>query len=136
VVPNKEFITGRFVNLTLSDKTARMAFPVGIAYGSDTDRAQEILNSIGLTCPDTLNDPPPHTVFRGFGDSTLNLELRVFIPTRDVYLQVLTHINTKIAQEFQRAGIEIAFPQRDFHLRSVPPGFPTGPFIGESVEER
>ncbi len=66
-----------------------------------------------------MREPGPTTLFKGFGDSTLDMELRVFIPTRDCYIDVVNELNTAIAKEFEIAGIEIAFPQQDLHIKSV-----------------
>jgi len=121
IVPNKEFITGRLMNWSLSDPITRLVFPVGIAYGSDTRRARELLMQAAKTCPVILSDPGPTVLFKGFGESTLDLDLRVFIPSMDAYSEALNTINTSIDDTFKEAGLEIAFPQRDLHIRSVEP---------------
>jgi len=119
VVPNKEFITGRLVNWTLSDTLLRMVFPVGIAYGSDTALAEEALLRVAREHPLVLDEPPPSVMFRGFGDSSLNFELRVFVPSMDSYMKVWHEVNREIDLAFRKAGIEIPFPQTDLHLRSA-----------------
>jgi potassium efflux system protein len=122
IVPNKEFITGQIINWSLSDPVIRIDIPVGIAYGSNTRLARDMLLKAAKECPYVLEDPAPAALFRGFGDSTLNWELRVFIPHRDVWPDMSHELHTRIDDEFRRAGIEIAFPQRDIHIRSVPDG--------------
>jgi len=119
VVPNKEFITGRLVNWSLSDTILRMVFPVGIAYGSDTDRAESVLLRVAEASSHVLDDPEPMVVFKGFGDSSLDFELRVYIPSIDHYVTAWHEINRAIDREFRKASIEIAFPQRDLHLRTA-----------------
>ena len=119
VIPNKEFITGRMLNWTLSDKTNRIVINVGVAYGSDTVRAKELLLKVCTDHPLTLNDPPTMVTFEGFGDNTLNLVVRTFLPDLDNRLAVIDALHTQIDQAFRAAGIEIAFPQRDLHVRSV-----------------
>ncbi|MCA8960263.1 MAG: mechanosensitive ion channel, partial [Planctomycetes bacterium] len=118
VVPNKDFITGQLINWTLSDQVTRVVFNIGVAYGSDTQQARDILMEIAEATPTVADDPPPHTLFRRFGDSTLDLELRVYIPTREVWISTVNAINAAIDARFKEAGIEIAFPQRDIHIRS------------------
>ena len=71
-----------------------------------------------------LDDPPPKALFLGFGESSLDFELRVFIPSIDYLLQVKSDLNYKIDQAFRKAGVEIAFPQRDLHIRSVQADLP------------
>lgn len=119
LVPNKDFITNHVVNWTLSDPVTRVIIPVGIAYGSDTKRAREVLLRVASENQIVLNDPAPNAIFRGFGDSTLNFELRVFIANRDLWPEVMHTVHHSIDQAFRKEGIEIAFPQRDLHLRSA-----------------
>lgn len=118
VVPNKEFITGRLLNWTLSDKVNRILVNVGVAYGSDTERAREILENVAKDHPMTLDDPAPVATFEGFGDSTLNMVLRTYLPTLDNRLEVIHQLHTTIDRAFRAEGIEIAFPQRDLHIRT------------------
>jgi potassium efflux system protein len=124
IVPNKEFITGHLINWTLSDNVLRREFVVGIAYGSDTAKAEKILYEVAKADPMVLDDPKPIVIFRAFGDNSLEFELRVFISGIDNYLPVWHNVNRAIDQEFRKAGIEIAFPQRDIHIRSVTKSIP------------
>ena len=119
VVPNKEFITNRLVNWTLSDTVLRVVIPVGIAYGSDTKLARDLLLKIGSEHSNTLRVPEPQAFFLGFGDSSLNFELRVFIPSIDHLMDVRNDLHMAIDQAFRKANIEIAFPQQDIHIRSI-----------------
>jgi len=121
IVPNKEFITGRLVNWTLSDSTLRMIFPVGIAYGSDIRKAEKILYGIAGSDQRVLDDPKPVVVFTAFGASSLDFELRVYFSGMDKYIPLWHDINCAIDDAFRKAGVEIAFPQQDLHLRSVDP---------------
>lgn len=122
VVPNKEFVTNRLINWTLSDSVLRVEVPVGIAYGSDTNRVIEVLNEVARESWRVLADPPPQVLFLGFGDSSLSFELRVYIRSVNNLLPVQHELHMNIDKAFREAGIEIAFPQRDLHLRSVPQG--------------
>ncbi len=119
VVPNKEFITGRLINWTLSDTILRMDFAVGIAYGSDTALAEKVLLEVARENQKVMRDPSPFVLFKAFGDSALEFELRLYIPDLDSYLTVWHEINRAIDDAFRNAGIEIAFPQRDIHIRSA-----------------
>ncbi len=119
LIPNKEFITGKLSNWTLSDPMTRVVAPVGIAYGSNTEEAARILGDVARSTPNVLESPPPSVVFMGFGDNSLELELRFFISGRDLYPAILDPVNTRVHREFAAAGIEIAFPQRDLHIRSA-----------------
>lgn len=123
IIPNKDLITGRLINWTLSDSTNRVVINVGIAYGSDTRKACELLERI---CDDHINvaeDPAPVIAFESFGESSLNLVVRCFLKTLDVRVRTIHELHTEINERFHRAGIDIAFPQRDLHIRSLPEGF-------------
>jgi potassium efflux system protein len=124
VIPNKEFVTGQVMNWTLSDSTLRIIVPVGIAYGSDTELAERLLYEVGRQTPRVLEEPKPRVWFTGFGDSSLIFELRVFVPSVDDLLRTRHRLHMAIDAEFRKAGIEIAFPQRDIHLRSISAALP------------
>ena len=124
VVPNKTFITGELINWSLSDPILRMRFPVGIAYGSDTALAHKVLLQVAKDNPLVLDEPAPSVVFSGFGDSALDFELRVFIPGMEHYVPIWDSINMSIDQAFREHDIEIAFPQRDIHIRSIKAALP------------
>jgi potassium efflux system protein len=121
IVPNKEFITGRLINWSLSDHIIRIKVPVGIAYGSDTDLAEQLLLKAAKTNSLVLKSPEPIAVFLRFGDNTLNFELRVYIKSIDDWIPMLHKMNRTIDKEFRQAGITIAFPQRDVHLDATGP---------------
>jgi len=119
IVPNKEFITGRLLNWTLSDQVNRVVVRVGIAYGSDTQLATELLTKIVREHPLILNEPAPRVTFEEFGDSALNYVVRCYLPDMENRLAVIHDLHTSIDREFREAGIEIAFPQQDVHIRSL-----------------
>jgi potassium efflux system protein len=119
VVPNKEFITNQLVNWTLGDSILRVIVKVGIAYGSDTVKATKLLYEVAAGNPKVLDDPAPRVVFQEFGDSSLNFELRFFVGNPETVRVIPHEMNMAIDAAFRAAGIEIAFPQRDIHIRSV-----------------
>ena len=120
VIPNREFITGRMLNWTLSDKINRIVINVGIAYGSDVALAKSILLDVCKSHPLILDDPSSGVTFEGFGDSTLNFVVRTYLPDLDNRLSVIDALHTGIDQAFREANIEIAFPQQDVHVRNMP----------------
>ncbi len=129
LVPNKEFVTQQLINWSLSDSTLRVDIPVGIAYGSDTVRAVEVLEKVARAHPNVASDPPPQVLFLAFGDSSLAFELRVFLASLEDFQRVKHQLFMAVDAAFREAGIEIAFPQRDLHIRSVPEAWqpPTRP---------
>ena len=121
LVPNKEFITNRLLNWTLTDQTLRLLIPVGIAYGSDVERALQLLAETAAENPHVLEDPASVVTFDQFGDNSLILTLRVYIGSLEHRLDTITEIHRAINQRFNEAGIVIAFPQRDIHLDTSKP---------------
>jgi len=120
ILPNKELITGRFVNWTLSDSVTRIVCSVGIAYESDVRQARTMMLEIARRHPAVLPDPAPLVTFDSFGESTLNLSLRVHVGRTDQRAPTLFDLNSSILEEFVRAGINIAYPQREVTVRLLP----------------
>lgn len=118
IVPNKEFITGKLVNWTLSDTVIRVIIPIGVSYDADTPKVLSLLTKIAREQPVVLKDPAPQIEFVGFGDSALNFEVRVFVTSYPNMLIVRNQIHATILQAFREAGIQIPFPQRDVHVRT------------------
>lgn len=121
IIPNKVFITDQVINWTLSDPISRVVVPVGIAYGSNTELARELLLKAADQCPHTIDKPEPKALFLGFGDNSLNFSLRVYIDTIDNLLASTSDLHFRIDRLFRDADIEISFPQRDLHIRSLDP---------------
>ncbi len=121
IVPNKEFITGQLINWSLSDPITRVVVPVGVAYGSDTKMTEELLLKVARENLIVLSQPEPSALFLGFGDNSLNFELRAFVRGIDNRLPVTHQLHLAIDREFRKAGINIAFPQRDVHLDTLGP---------------
>jgi len=121
LVPNKEFVTGRLLNWSLSDPVTRIVLVVGVAYGSDVDQASAIMTGIAEANEHVLNEPPPVVTFDTFGDNALTLSLRAFVDSVEVRISAISALNRAINQAFAEAGISIAFPQRDLHLDTTRP---------------
>lgn len=121
LVPNKEFITGRLLNWSLSDDITRLLLPVGVAYGSDVMLAMKLAEEAAREHEEVLDDPAPFVIFEGFGDNALKIGLRAYLPTMDKRLATMSDLNQAINRKFAEAGISIAFPQRDVHLDTTRP---------------
>lgn len=116
LVPNKEFITGRLINWTLSDKVNRVIINVGVAYGSDVQQAMKLMLEAAEENENVLADPKPVATFEGFGDSSLTLLLRSYLGSMDHRLGTITELHQAINDKFSAAGIAIPFPQREVRL--------------------
>ncbi len=121
IVPNKEFVTGQLINWSLSDAILRLVLRVGVAYGSNTKLTRETLLAVAMKQRLVLKDPAPSVIFYEFGDSSLNFDLRVYVPDINDFIQVRDHLHMAIDEAFQKAGIVIAFPQRDMHMDTTQP---------------
>jgi len=124
IVPNSELISGQVTNWMLTDRTGRARIPVGVAYGTDTEKVKEVLLKIAADHPEVLSDgrvPEPFVLFLRFGDSSLDFELRCHIRNIDQRLRVVSDINFAIDKAFREAGIVIPFPQRDLHIYTEKP---------------
>ncbi|MBW2377428.1 MAG: mechanosensitive ion channel, partial [Deltaproteobacteria bacterium] len=119
IVPNGDLISQRVVNWTLSARRQRVIIPVGVAYGTDPNQVLSILRRLAAENEKVFKAPAPLALFRGFGESSLDFELRIFMDPLDV-LDVPSAVNVEINEALKEAGIEIPFPQRDLHLRGVP----------------
>lgn len=121
LVPNKEFITSRLLNWTLSDQMLRIIIPVGIAYGSDVEKALELMAEAAAENEHVLKDPEPLLTFESFGDNALILNLRCYLGSLEYRWETKTALHKAINKKFNSAGIVIAFPQRDLHLDTTRP---------------
>lgn len=125
IVPNSELISGQVTNWMLESARGRLIVPIGVAYGTDPGRVRDILLNIAQEHPRVLKDVPgvpnPRVMFRNFGASSLDFELRCFIREIDYRIIVHSDINYAIDKAFREAGIEIPFPQQDIHLRTWQP---------------
>jgi potassium efflux system protein len=121
LVPNKEFITGRLLNWSLSDQATRVVLSVGIAYGSDVRRAMELLEEAARENDNVLASPAPSVIFETFGDNSLGLLLRCFVDSAELCYPTISALNEAINNKLNAAGISIAFPQRDLHLDTISP---------------
>ena len=121
VVPNKEFVTGRVLNWTLTNKVNRIVITVGVAYGSDTELTRELLLKVANEHPRVLDDPEPLATFDEFGNNALNFTLRCYLPSMDKRLATVNELHMAIDKAFREAGITIAFPQQDVHIDSLGP---------------
>ncbi|GAA5495254.1 mechanosensitive channel MscK [Rubritalea halochordaticola] len=119
VVPNKEFITGQVVNWTLKDALLRAEVTVGIAYGSDTELARKELLKVAEENSRVVKSQKPDVIFEDFADSTLNFTLRCHVNGIEDFIPVQSELRFAIDKAFREHDIEIAFPQRDIHIRSV-----------------
>ncbi|MCG6938503.1 MAG: mechanosensitive ion channel [Gammaproteobacteria bacterium] len=126
IVPNSELISNQVTNWVLSSRSGRAVIPVGVAYGTDTQKVRDILMKIANENENVSKSelfPAPVVLFRAFGESSLDFELRVFLREINKRLAVISELNFAIDRAFREEGIEIPFPQRDLHIKTLPENF-------------
>jgi small-conductance mechanosensitive channel len=119
IVPNANLITEPVVNWTLSDRRRRLDLEVGVAYGTDPEAVLELLRGVAEAHSSVLETPNADALFLEFGDSSLNFRLRVWIPRFEEGFTIRSELGVAINAALRDAGIQIPFPQRDLHVRSV-----------------
>lgn len=116
IVPNSRFVEDTVTNWSVDDPKVRVAVSVGVAYGSDTELVTKLFLKVAEDHTKILSDPEPSVLFMEFGDSSLNFELRVWIPDPMERRQIISDLNYAIDKAFRENNINIPFPQRDVHL--------------------
>ncbi|WP_051957741.1 mechanosensitive ion channel family protein [Desulfobacter vibrioformis] len=118
IIPNADLISNQVTNWSFKDKRIRRKISVGVAYGSDVELVRTILLQIAGDVPNVLGYPTPDVLFTDFGDSALTFVVRLWTDI-DHMLAVDTEIRFRIDKQFRENNIEISFPQRDIHIRSI-----------------
>jgi potassium-dependent mechanosensitive channel len=119
IVPNATLISNEVTNWTLSDQRRRMEILVGVAYGTPPRKVMELLVRVASANESVLQTPPPVALFLGFGESSLDFSLRAWTDEFDSFLNIKSDVTVAIHDALHAAGMEIPYPQRDLHLRSV-----------------
>lgn len=135
IVPNADLIAGRVVNWTLSDRLRRMEVAVGVAYGTNPHQVKDVLLEVVRGNSEILENPEPFALFQGFGDSSLDFVLRFWTSNFANWLTIQSDVYFAVHDALDAAGIEIPFPQRDLHLRSVDTSI-SGQTVAEALSDR
>ena len=118
IIPNRRFIVDEVTNWTHNDMLVRGALEVGVAYGTDVEKVGRLLLELVISHPKVKRDPAPRFLFLNFGDSSLNLKVWFFTDIAD-RMPTISDLNLGVTRRFAEEGIEIPFPQRDIHVRSI-----------------
>ena len=121
IVPNSDLISGQLVNWTLTDSHRRVELAVGTGYAHDPKDVKPILEEVARTQPGALTNPKPEVLCTGFGDSSIDFAIRVWSVDFTSGIRIRSELAQRVYAALDEAGIEIPFPQRDLHLRSVDP---------------
>jgi small-conductance mechanosensitive channel len=141
IVPNSQFITANVTNWTLSDQLRRIDLPLGVNYGAAPRQVIEVLETVALANEGILKNPPPRGLFMGYGDSSINFELRAWTDQFANWGLIRSELASAVYDAVYAAGMSFPFPQRDVHVlrdpaavTSVPPQ--PGAIAGPSQENK
>jgi small-conductance mechanosensitive channel len=119
IVPNSNLLSNQVINWTLSSPWRRVDVPVRVAHGTDPEQVIKLIVGVAETYPGVMLERPPMAFFMGFGESALNFELRFWSAHQETWFQLQSDVTVAVAKALRDRGIQIPFPQRDLHLRTV-----------------
>ncbi|MCJ7773646.1 MAG: mechanosensitive ion channel family protein, partial [Desulfobacterales bacterium] len=118
IIPNNEIMKRDIVNYTIISKNIRVRVNIGIAYDADLKKAKEAITRVAESVEWVAKEPPPKVVVRSFGESSIDLQLRVWIVDARKRMDTISHITDKVKEEFDKEGIEIPYPKRDIIIKT------------------
>jgi len=116
IIPNNEIMTRDIVNYTSISTKIRVRINVGVAYDADIEKAKELIKDVAGQAAWISKEPPPKVVVRNFGESSVDLQLRVWIDNARKRMDTISYITDKIKAAFDKNGVEIPYPKRDITL--------------------
>jgi len=121
IVPNQVFLTSAVTTHTKTDRVVRVKIPVGVSYGSDPKEVREVLLAVARQHHLVQEKPEPAVRFMGFGDSSIDFRLEIWLDDPMLAVRVKSDLRFMIWKVFAERNIEIPYPQRDLHLHSGVP---------------
>jgi small-conductance mechanosensitive channel len=116
IVPNSQLVSEQVTNWTLSDQLRRVDLPVGVNYSASPQKVIEVLEAVATANPMVLKNPRPQVLFVGFGDSSINFELRAWTDQFNEWGKIRSELAVAVYDAVQGAGMSFPFPQREVHL--------------------
>jgi small-conductance mechanosensitive channel len=104
------------VNYTIISTKIRVRINIGVAYDSDIEKAKDLINTVAGSVAWVSKEPPPKVVVRNFGESSVDLQLRVWIDDARKRMDTISYITDNIKETFDKNGIEIPYPKRDITI--------------------
>jgi len=116
IIPNNEIMKRDIVNYTIISTKIRVRINIGVSYDADIEKAKDLINSVAGTLPWVSKEPPPQVVVRNFGESSVDLQLRVWIDDARKRMDTISSVTDKVKEVFDKNGIEIPYPKRDITI--------------------
>lgn len=136
VIPNNEIMRRDIVNYTASGDNIRLRIPISIAYDANADAAKAIIREVASQIEGVIDDPEPRVIIRRFGESSIDLQLRVWISNARQRRAISDEITERVKREFDLAGVEIPYAKRDLYIHTMPGmGLPVAPASEASEPE-
>ena len=116
IVPNSQLISKQVTNWTFSDQLRRIELPVGVNYDAAPQRVIEVIESVAAAHPKVSKNPPPQALVTGFGDSSINFELRAWTDQYIGWNRIRSELAVAVYDAVHAAGFSFPFPQREVRL--------------------
>ena len=116
VIPNNEIMTRDIINYTLNNDKIRVRVNIGVAYDTDIKKAKDIILKVAASADWIAKDPAPKVVVRNFGESSVDLQLRVWINEARRRMDTISYITDQVKEAFDSQGVEIPYPKRDIFV--------------------
>jgi small-conductance mechanosensitive channel len=116
IIPNNEIMLRDIINYTIISEDIRLRINIGIAYDANLQKAKKVILQVARETEGVAEEPPPKVVVRNFGESSVDLQLRVWIHDARRRMDTISHITDKVKEAFDAEGIEIPYPKRDIFV--------------------
>ncbi len=121
IIPNNEIMLRDIINYTTIDSKIRVRVNIGVAYDADLKKAKKLIMEVAESMQWAAKQPPPAVVVNNFGESSVDLQLRVWIDDARKRIHTISHVTDRVKEAFDREGIEIPYPKRDIQIRYAGP---------------
>jgi MscS family membrane protein len=119
IIPNNEIMLRDIINYTIISENIRVRINIGIAYDADLKKAKNIILKVAQATEGVADDPPPKVVVKNFGESSVDLQLRVWIHDARRRMNTISDITDKVKEAFDEEGVEIPYPKRDIYVHEL-----------------
>lgn len=117
IIPNNEIMMRDIINYTIITSKIRIRINIGIAYDADMAKAKEVVLSVVDEIPWISKDPKPKVVATAFGESSVDLQCRVWIDDARRRIDTISQVTDQVKEAFDKEGIEIPYPKRDIIIK-------------------